>query len=164
MHEFVKKVLTGQFEAALAMLKQCIRQCPPEHWDARIGNDTFRQVAYHTAFWTDHYLSANESAFILRSPQIIGGDERTSTTASLGLSQAETEVYVEFCRDKAVESLAAETRESLEGPSGFSRLPISQAELHVYNIRHVQHHTGQLSAYLRKLGLGADWARSGWRL
>jgi hypothetical protein len=48
-----------------------------------------------------------------------------------------------------METLASETRESLERESGFRWLPFSRSELHVYNIRHVQHHTGQLSAYVR---------------
>ena len=30
-------------------------------------------------------------------------------------------------------------------------LPFSRLELHLYNLRHIQHHTGQLSAYLRRV-------------
>jgi hypothetical protein len=41
--------------------------------------------------------------------------------------------------------------------------------LHIYNIRHVQHHSGQLSAYLRRIGAGINdpkalpWIGTGWR-
>ena len=37
MVEHVKKILTGQYEAALCMLNDCVATCPPEHWDGKIG-------------------------------------------------------------------------------------------------------------------------------
>jgi hypothetical protein len=45
-----------------------------------------------------------------------------------------------------------------------SRPSLSRAELHIYNIRHIQHHAGQLSLRLRlETGEGVDWVGSGWR-
>jgi DinB superfamily len=165
MIEFVKTILFGQFEAALCMLNDCVRKCPPDHWEGRIGIDSFRQVAYHTAFYVDYYLSPSEKSFQLRECHGSGGDERVSTTACSGLSRDETLSYLAICREKLVETLAAETLESLQGPSGFSRLPFTRGELHVYNLRHVQHHTGQLSAYLRRIVEDGErwWVATGWR-
>ena len=144
MLEFFKQIVTGQFEAALAMLNQCIAACPPEHWEGEIANDTFRYVAYHTLFFTDLYLSPSEEAFQLRDLHQRGGDER-GEDASPGLSKEETQAYVPICRQKMLDTLAAETAESLQGPSGFSSRKISRGELHIYNLRHVQHHAGQSS-------------------
>jgi hypothetical protein len=60
--------------------------------------------------------------------------------------------------------IAAETAETLTAGCGFQRRPISRAELHVYNLRHIQHHAAQLSLRLR---LDAQqeipWIGSGWR-
>jgi hypothetical protein len=162
MTELVKKILTAQFEAALAMLNQCIVKCPPEQWEGKIANYSFRQVVYHTLFFLDYYLSQSEGSFALRDLHDVGGDERLPVPG-VGLSQDQTRDYVAICRDKIVASIAAETTESLQGPSGFARLPITRAELHVHNLRHLQHHTGQFSAYLRRIGLAADWVRSGWK-
>jgi hypothetical protein len=164
MIEFVKTILFGQFEAALCMLNDCVRKCPPEQWEGKIANDSFRQVAYHTAFYVDYYLSPNEHAFQIREWNRRGGDER-GTTASPGLSGDETLTYLAVCRQKLVETLAAETLESLQGPSGFSRLPFTRGELHVYNLRHLQHHAGQLSAYLRRIVEDGErwWVSTGWR-
>jgi uncharacterized damage-inducible protein DinB len=165
MIDYLKTVLTGQFEAALCMLNRCVRNCPPEHWDGKIANGTFRQVAYHTLFYVDLYLSPNEEAFELRELHRRGGDRRFGAAADGGLTKEETLAYLAICRQKAVETLASETLESLQGPSGFARLSFSRGELHLYNIRHVQHHTGQLSAYLRRVvkdGKGW-WVGSGWR-
>ena len=165
MIEYLKTILTGQFEAALCMLKECVERCPVEHWEGKIANDTFRQITYHTLFFVDLYLSPGEAAFQLRECHHRGGDERSSTTASKGLTKDETLSYLAECRKKAIETIAAETQASLEGASGFSRLPFSRGELHLYNLRHVQHHTGQLSAYLRRIVKDGEgwWIKTGWR-
>jgi hypothetical protein len=165
MTAYLKSILTGQFEASLCMLNRCVRKCPPEHWEGKIANGTFRQVVYHTLFFVDLYLAPNEEAFELRDLHHRGGNKRLGAAADSGLTKDETLAYLGICRRKAVETLAAETLESLQGASGFSRLPFSRGELHLYNIRHVQHHTGQLSAHLRRVADDGKgwWIRSGWR-
>ena len=168
MLDLVKQILTGQFEASLAMLNACIAACPEEHWEGKIANGSFRWVAYHTLFFVDLYLSPSEEAFQLRDLHHRGGDER-GEDASLGLSKQETLSYVPVCRQKMHRAIAAETVQSLAGPSGFSYRKFSRAELHIYNIRHIQHHTGQLSAYLRRVDpahigqRSLPWIGSGWR-
>jgi uncharacterized damage-inducible protein DinB len=167
MIDYMRTMFTGQYEAALAMLSQCIAACPPQHWEGKIANDTFRQVVYHTLFFTDFYLSASEQAFELRELHQRGGDER-GPQASLGLDKSDALTYVAIIRQKIVDSLAAETPESLQGPAGFARRKHSRGELHVYNIRHMQHHIGQLSAYLRRVDpqlsdpKALKWIGSGW--
>jgi hypothetical protein len=165
MIAYVKTILTGQFEAALCMLNEGVRKCPQEHWERKIANHTFRQIAYHTLFFVDLYLSPNEEGFKLRDFHHRGGDERSSKAPSIGLAKDETLSYLAICRKKAVETLASETPGSLERESGFSWPPFSRGELHLYNIRHVQHHTGQLSAYLRRIIEDGErwWVKTGWR-
>jgi hypothetical protein len=168
MTEFIKQILKNQFEAALCMMHHCIEACPPQHWEGKIANGSFRWVTYHTLFFVDLYLSRTEHEFTLRDLHQHGGDER-EPIVSAGLSKDETRAYVAICRKKTIDTLAAETRESLEGDSGFSYRRISRAELHIYNIRHIQHHTGQLSAYLGRIDDGPKdpkaipWIGSGWR-
>jgi hypothetical protein len=169
MTDYIKSILTGQFEAALCMLHNCIRACPPEHWEGKIANGTFRWVAYHTLFWVDLYLSpGDEAAFELRELHQRGGDER-EPFACLGLSKEETLEYIEICRQKLLKTLAAETAESLQAPCAIPWRKFSRGELHIYNLRHVQHHSGQLSAFLRRVDPAlADhkalpWVGSGWR-
>ena len=166
--EFVRTILIGQFEAALCMLEQSLRACPPEHWEGKIANGTFRWVAYHTLFWVDVYLSpGDEEEFVLRDFHHEGGDEREDRVCP-GLGKEEALAYVGICRQKMLEALAAETAESLQGPSGFRYRIMTRGELHIYNLRHVQHHTGQLSAYLRRVdptlsGQDLRWVGTGWR-
>jgi hypothetical protein len=163
--EYLKTILTGQFEAALCMLNACVAKCPPEHWEGRIANDTFRQLAYHTLLFVDLYLSPNEEAFKLRDVHHRGGDERSNSGPSTGLTKDETFAYLAICRQKALATIASEAPASFQNESGFSRLPFSRGELHLYNIRHVQHHTGQLSAYLRRIVEDGErwWVKTGWQ-
>jgi uncharacterized damage-inducible protein DinB len=169
MIEYVRQIFTTQYEAALCMLNQCIAACPPEHWEGKIASGTFRWVAYHTMFFTDLYLSPTAEAFQLRDLHERGGDERRDEM-SAGLDRAEALAYVNICRQKMLATLAAETPESLAGPSGFSWYQVTRGELHLINIRHLQHHTGQLSAFLRRVDESSQddpktlrWIGSGWR-
>ena len=168
MTEYLKTILTGQFQASLSMLNQCVRLCPPEHWEGMIANGTFRTIAYHTLFFVDVYLSPREDDFELRDLHHRGGNELIDGAPTVGLPKDDTVGYVEICRAKLLESMASETAASLAGPSGFSWLAISRGELHLYNIRHIQHHTGQMSAYLRRVDVGLKdstvlrWVRTGW--
>lgn len=169
MIDYVKQILTGQFEAALCMMDHCVRACSPDRWEGKIANGTFRWVAYHTLFWVDLYLSPDdEDDFVLRDLHRRGGDERQDTVTP-GLGREETLAYVAVCRQKMRETLAAETAESLQGPCGFAYRKLTRGELHLYKIRHIQHHTGQLSAYLRRVdpALGdrkaLPWIGTGWR-
>src|SRR6476660_7015712 len=118
MLDYYKQIVTTQYEGALSMLLHCVEACPPEHWESKIAQGTFRWVAYHTLFFTDLYLSKSNESFELRELHQRGGDER-QPVACQGLSKEDTLAYVPLCREKALESVAAETEQSLAGPSGF---------------------------------------------
>jgi hypothetical protein len=169
MTEYFKQVLINQFEAALSMLNHGITACPPKHFEGKIASGTFRWVAYHTLFYVDLYLSTSEEAFQRREFHERGGDER-GLALNDGLAQDEALAYLDVCRQKMHAAIAAETPESLAGPSGFSWYPITRGELHLNNIRHIQHHTGALYAYLRRVDKSFQepvnplpWIGSGWR-
>ena len=163
--EYLQGILAGQYEAALSMLKGCVEACPEGHWEGKIANVSFRQVVYHVLFFTDLYLTRWEGDFVLREMHRRGGDEREDAV-SAGLKKEEILEYVEICRGKALAALAGESAEDLQGPSGFARCKMTRGEMHIYNIRHIQHHTGGMSAYLRRVG-AVNWWRLGcqnWRI
>jgi hypothetical protein len=162
MTEHLKTILTGQLEASLAMLRECIARCPAAHWDEKIAKYTFWQVAYHTLCFVDLYLTETEAAFVCRDLHPQGMEELNGEYPSRRFTQEELLRYADICREKARETIAAETRETLEGPSGFPRYPVSRAEMHLCNIRHIQHHAGQLIAFLRHMQVDTRWVRTGW--
>lgn len=167
MSDLYRQAARGQFEASLAMLAECIRRCPPERWDDPIGNYPFWQVAYHTLCFADLYLSREESAW--RPQEGPGGlhpkgvEELREEFPSRRFEQRELLGYADQCAVKLREVFDTETDETLAGPSGFSWLPFTRAEAHLYNLRHIQHHTGQLSAFLHRAGVEAPWVGIGTR-
>ena len=168
MTDYAKQILAGQFEAALAMLSDCIQKCPPEHWDGIIGKYPFWQVAYHTLCFTDLYLSPNEGVFQPGKFQPQGWRELDDEYPSRRFDQREIAEYLALCLQKLRTALAAETPASLQGESGFARRKFSRGELYIYTTRHIQHHAAQLSAYLRRLGPAFQdlqtlpWRATGW--
>mgnify|MGYP006940534581 FL=1 len=72
--------------------------------------------------------------------------------------------YLEFCMNKADRVTSAETVESLEEFSGFERRLFSRGELHIDNIRHIQHHAAQLGLRLQLItGKEMPWFSTGKR-
>lgn len=165
--------ILSQFEATLAMLAECIAACPDAHWDGSppdvVGTLPFWEVAYHTLCFADCYMSPSNEAF---QAEIAGRregfhprgmEELSEEHPSRRMEREELRRYVVFCRERAARALGGETAESLAGPSGFSWVPMTRAEMHLYNLRHVAHHTGQLTAYLRRVGKQTRWCKVGWR-
>jgi hypothetical protein len=163
MQSLIAGALLGQYEAALAMLRHCIRSCPEDQWDLPIAKYPFWLVAYHTLYCTDGYLMASEHDWkphaVFQPGGMVDIDAEYPTKR---FTQAELLAYVEHCHDRARAVLGSETNQTLEGPSGFARLKFSRAELHLYNLRHIQHHTGQLGAALGRQKIGSPWVKSGW--
>ena len=163
MIDMVKQALTRQYEATLWMLKDCLEKCPAEKWEGAIGTWPFWNVAYHTLCFADLYLSPREEDWVPRAIHPKGMEELREEYPSRKFEIAELVEYADFCRGKAIEGVGAETEATLAGASGFKWYKVNRLELHFINIRHVQHHTGQLSAFLRRCELKPRWCGSGWK-
>lgn len=155
MFEIVKEMLAHQYHAALQMMEMCIESCPESNWNTPVGSLTFNQVAFHALFFTDYYLGKNEAEFREQQYHRDHGDffrtyeELEDRRQELQYDRNGIRDYLSHCRQKMSDALAAETACTLAAPSGFPRREFSRAELHVLNIRHLQHHTAQLSLRLR---------------
>ncbi len=170
MLPLMNQVLLGQYEAALSMLKEAMASCPPEHWEANIARWPARFVAFHTLYWADIYLSTNvkefeSHEFVMEGRGLPFGQPFPEGEIPRGLSVPRAVEYADFCIAKARAVLQSESEADLAGDSGFER-PFSRAEMHIYNIRHIQHHTGAISAHVRRLVAefpeeGMDWIDSG---
>ena len=73
-------------------------------------------------------------------------------------SKAELLAYLAHGREKCRVMLSALTEEKAALPCRFERRDMTVLELHLYNLRHVQHHTGQLNLILRQaIASAPDW-------
>jgi hypothetical protein len=155
--QLFRALLTSQFHAALAMLRGAVESCPDSLWnDERFANPTWR-VAYHALFYAQLYLTPTEPEF---KPMLAGLENANFMSAPLpdGVAiptREEIVRYAELIEEGLEEALVArEPRAS----SGFDWISFNRAELHVYNVRHIQHHAGQLIERLRaETGAGVPW-------
>lgn len=166
MIELIRELLTGQYEASLCMLHDCLVKCPDAHWDGKVARYPFWNVAYHTLIFADLYLHPGKERFVFSEMHPQGWKEFDEEYPSRKFEKTELVEYAQVVRRKAVSMIAADTEASLEGPSGYGgRRPPTRVEMHVYNIRHIQHHTGQLGAFLRRVDPAIDpwWVGTGWK-
>lgn len=167
----LKTLLAGQFSAALATLNLCIERCPDVAWNAPVANLKFCQVAFHTLIFADLYLGRDDEHTFRRQPFHLAHadvfrdyEEMEDRPQQLLYEKPFIRLYMQHCRTKVVEIIAAETAESLAAPCGLPRRNFSRAELYIYNTRHLQHHAAQLSLRLRlDHGVDIPWVSSGWR-
>jgi hypothetical protein len=160
-----RPVIQSQYLATLAMLEQAVKGCPAALWDAPEPANRFWQVAYHTLFYTHLYLQESESAF---RPWAKHRDD----VAELGAQDAangqdalppytvdEVLEYLAFCREEVARQIPGL---DLAQASGFYWLPFDKLELQIYNIRHIQHHTGELAERLgTRAGIDVEWVGRG---
>lgn len=163
----VQQSLVRQYLATLVMLKQAIENCPEHLWlDSQYTNQ-FWQIAYHSIFYTHLYLHASEAEFqpwvrhreaanrLGERPQAT--DEPTVTAEPY--TRADILEYHSLCCDEVKAKVPAIP---LDRESGFSWLSFNRFEVHLYNLRHLAHHTGQLADRLRTAaGLASPWKRTG---
>lgn len=166
----VTRTIASQYGATFSMLRQCIDRADATLWQFPIGKFPYWNVIYHVLHSTDLYLSQDEGAFTPRpfhreGYELLGVPFWASDQEAIVLDQpydaGTLGAYVDFCRAKAKQALGCETAETLAGPSGFSWLEFSRLKLHLYILRHLQHHTGQLVVALRSVkDDGFEWAFS----
>ena len=170
MIEVYKSAVAHQFEAAFCTLGRCVEACPEPLWHQPVGNLKFCQVAFHTLFFADLYLGPSVASLRLQAfhrdhAAIFADYEELEPVRQKALyDKPFIDAYLQHCREKAARTIAEETAELLAGTSGFDWLKFTRGELHICNIRHVQHHAAQLSLRLRlEAGVEICWVGSGWR-
>ena len=170
MIDTFKELLTGQFEASFCMLEKCVQSCPSNVWNARVGQLYFCQVAFHALFYADVYLgtdlaSLRQQPFHVEHAVVFADyEELEDRPQTSRYEESFIRLYLEHCRSKAMSAVAAEDTKTLEQRPGFDWLPFSRAEVHVYNIRHLQHHVAQLSLRMKlDADVGVSWIGSGWQ-
>jgi len=155
-----REAVARQFGAALAMLENAIVACPDELWGDRSREPKFWYVAFHTLFWLDLYLSDGAEGFAPPEPFGLEELDPAGVLPPRVYAQAELLAYLAHGRARLRTGLAALTGEAANARIRIGSFDGRAAELMLYNLRHVQHHTGQLNLLLRQAGLAPPrWVR-----
>ncbi len=162
----MKKEIISQYKASLNTLMNVIKRCPEDLWKDEKYRNPYWRIVYHTLFYTSLYLSKSTSQF---TPWI----KHKENYNYLGeVAYNKTQIIIEniFSKNEMIEylkSIVNECENSVnemihDERSNFEWLPMSKAELHLYNIRHIQHHVGQLIERLHQKGItGIKWESIG---
>lgn len=178
--------LAQNYNDAIDVLKQALRECPDDLWGASIWevrltdrhvwpivqgvgaelpdeerlqlHSAFWVVAYHVIFFLDHYLGGGLGDPKPPSP-FRGDEQKPHTLPHRVYTREELLDYLEYCRRKAESTLAGLTDEQAERPARIGR-PF--ADLLVRNLVQVIDHGSQLNLFLSlKAGLpDSRWTQS----
>jgi hypothetical protein len=162
----IRPAVLGQYRAGLDMLGKAIELCPENLWLSSKYKNRFWHVAYHCVFYTHLYLHRSEADFRpwpkhVPNSNYLGsrpGAPNETFPIPEPYSKPGVQEYLQLCRSEVEMQVPLVP---FEDNSGFSWLPFNKLELQFYNIRHLQHHTGQLIERLRdEVGIGVAWVRS----
>lgn len=162
----IRQSVLGQYGAGLDMLGQAMELCPDELWLSSEYRNRYWHIAYHSMFYTHLYLQPSEAHFQPWAKHVPNsnylGPRPWAKDEPFQLPEpylkADLQEYLQFCRNEVTNQVPLVR---FEDNSGFSWLPFTKLELQFYNIRHLQHHTGQLIDRLRSAAnIGVSWVRS----
>ena len=144
----IKEHIRSQYQASLAMLRQAVIQCPDELWEDASYRNVFWRVVYHALYYAHLYLQPRMEDFTAWDKH--RQDYHEMQPGGEPYTKAEILEYCELIRQQMDRLVPAS---DLEAPSGFHWLPFNRMETHIYNIRHLHQHIGELS---ERLGVAAD--------
>ena len=162
MMDFWRSAIRQQFHAAIDMLANAIEACPDSVWSGQ-GRGAFWYLAFHVLFFVDLYLSPeDESQFHPPPPYGRGELEPECVLPERVYRKDELLGYLGHCREKLDAVMAGMTEAWVVNPCPFPYRDMSNGELLLYNMRHVQHHAAQLNLLLRQTTDSApDWVSKG---
>lgn len=150
------------------MLRAAIEQCPPQVWTQAADGPAGGRIAYHTLHYTDAYLCdgwdahqqaawAHEHAYLFKRE---GSWPPESAEIPDVIYDAEQLLaYGDEVKQTARDVVASK---DLSDASAFAHIKGTRLAVHVYNLRHLQHHVGQLCLLTRRAGGGVvGWSGNG---
>jgi hypothetical protein len=142
------------------MLLDAIGACPPGLWASDQHANQFWQVAYHTLYYTHLYLQPAEADFVPWEHHRPGYNRfGTGPDAATSVTPYTVEEITAYCLScQAMVDSAVDRLDLTASESGFSWYRMGKLEQQFVNLRHLQHHIGQLADRLRQASnRGVSW-------
>lgn len=157
----IKPALVGQYRAGLTMMRAAIELCPEDLWLSGEHPRNFWRIAYHGLFYTHLYLARDEASFVAwekHRPQariLWDDDEDGLPPIETPYTRAELLDYTAMLQAQ-VETMVNNL--DLEAPDcGIPWYSMPKLDHQLLNVRHLQHHVGQLSELLLAQGIDIGW-------
>lgn len=163
-----RQALKEQYHAGLAMLADCVNNCPADLWLQGAFPRSFWRIAFHAAYFTNLYLSQDEETFqpwpgrrpgyfegMWRKPWDLEPYELPEDAEALSPQELLQYIaYVDSIIDPTVDSLDLDREDTgFHWYKGMTKLSHE-----MMNLRHLQGHVGQLSELLMARGIDSSWA------
>jgi hypothetical protein len=145
-----KITLWRQFGAAIDMLEDGIRVCPEDLWSDNSKKPPVWCLVHHTLFWLDYYLTELIEGFAPPPPFGLEELDPAGKLPERVYSKEELLAYLEHGRNKCRNTILALEGEKVHQDCGPKRPGLTNAEILLYNMRHVQHGAAQLNLILRQ--------------
>lgn len=149
MEDSLKTILWKEFGAAIDMLENAVAACPESRWK---DNSKFWYNAYHVIFFLDYYLTEEEEKFHPPAPFTLSEFNPDGEMPERVYDKSELITYIRYCREKCRKLISELTDENMQKRFINKYRNYSRLEIIIYNLRHVQHHAGQLNLLLRQNG------------
>jgi hypothetical protein len=161
----IKKSYSRQLGATFKMLEYTIDKANETTWTARINNMPFWQICYHVLWFTDFYFHANQATFQPQSFDMEGihnywikPDSQMIENQKHPISKSNMKAYCKYVRQKANQFIQGINGTYFTTPSPFEWHGFPKIDLVDYNLRHLQHHVGQLDIIVRRdQNIGNPW-------
>jgi hypothetical protein len=161
----IKKSYSRQVGAAFEMLEHVIDNANDTTWTARISNMPFWQICYHVLWFTDFYFHANEATFRPQGFDMEGihnywikPDSQMIENQKQPISKSSMRTYCKYVKQKANQFIQSINVTYFTTPSPFEWHGFPKIDLVDYNLRHLQHHVGQLDIVIRReQDIGNPW-------
>ncbi len=151
MNDSWRRVIWGQYGAAIDMLENALLDCPREVWGDGPDYHAFWCIAYHTLFYLDYYTLESVEGFSPPPPFGLTELDPDGALPDRVFTKEELLGYLQHGREKVRARIAGMTDEEAGRPRRLGmRTEGTELELLLYNLRHVQHHAAQLNLLLRQ--------------
>jgi hypothetical protein len=173
MENAYQRILWKNFAAEIDMLSAAVQLCPDELWNE---NGKFFYLTYHTTIFLDYYLSRPVKDFKPELPYYIGKADDLPAGSVDDVMPDRHYTRHDFinaishirekCRKMALLSTPEQLLERWIEPEEWDLHDLcpplvreyTVLEILFYNLRHVQHHVGQLNYILRTtIDKAPDW-------
>ncbi len=144
--QIMQKEIWSQFAATNQMLENAISICPQENWN---DENQFWYISFHTLFYLDYYLTIEPANFSPPPPVGLSEFDPSGKLPSIVHSREELLEYLNYCNDKLKVNVLENPDKMLSSIWKNDYHSFSFLEMTLYNMRHVQHHVGQLNKLLR---------------
>lgn len=145
-----KNIVWQQFGASIDMLGNALDACPDWLWNDRSRQPEYWYLVFHTLFWLDLYLTDPREDFAPPPPFTLDELDPEGVLPKEPYTKTELQIYLKYGRDKCRSVIDKLTEEEARQHCRFHSFECTFQELFLYNMRHVQHHAGQLNLILRK--------------